>query len=126
VQVRHEVGVGDPVRISAVCRVNKVSEQPDTPIETPFVRRQVFHPTFSQKDHSTNRPSQRYNSAMPMKVRELVRLLEERGWIEIRSRGSHRHFKHPEHPHLITVPGNAGKELAPGTLQSILKKAGLK
>jgi len=61
-----------------------------------------------------------------MKVRELVRSLERHGWIEIRSRGSHRHFKHPDHPQLITVPGNEGKELAPGTLQSILKKAGLK
>jgi predicted RNA binding protein YcfA (HicA-like mRNA interferase family) len=61
-----------------------------------------------------------------MKVRELARLLEQRGWTEIRSRGSHRHFKQPDHPHLITVPGNGGKELAPGTLQSILKKAGLK
>jgi predicted RNA binding protein YcfA (HicA-like mRNA interferase family) len=61
-----------------------------------------------------------------MKVRELVRLLEQHGWIEIRSKGSHKHYKHPEHPYLITVPGNGGKELAPGTLQSILKKAGLK
>ena len=54
---------------------------------------------------------------MPMKVRELVRMLEQRGWIEIRSRGSHKHFKHPDHAHLITVPGNGGQELAPGTLQ---------
>ncbi len=65
-------------------------------------------------------------SAMPMKVRELIRALEQLGWTEIRSKGSHRHFKHPEHPQLITVPGNGGKELAPGTLQSILKKAGLR
>ena len=61
-----------------------------------------------------------------MKVRELVRLLEEHGWLEIRSRGSHRHFKHPERAHLITVPGHGGKDLASGTSQSILKKAGLK
>ncbi|MGA2132269.1 MAG: type II toxin-antitoxin system HicA family toxin [Bryobacteraceae bacterium] len=61
-----------------------------------------------------------------MKVRELVRSLQDRGWIEIRSKGSHRHFKHPENPNLITVPGRDGMELAPGTLQSILKKAGLK
>jgi predicted RNA binding protein YcfA (HicA-like mRNA interferase family) len=61
-----------------------------------------------------------------MKVRELIRALEQHGWIEIRSKGSHRHFKHPEHAHLITVPGNGGQELAPGTLQAILKKAGLK
>ena len=63
---------------------------------------------------------------MPMKVREVVRLLEQHGWREIRTKGSHRHFKHPEKAMLLTVPGNPGKELAPGTLNAILKKAGLK
>jgi predicted RNA binding protein YcfA (HicA-like mRNA interferase family) len=63
---------------------------------------------------------------MPMKVREVIRLLEKHGWIEMRSRGSHRHFKHPNQPLVVTVPGNEGKELAPGTLNAILKKAGLK
>ena len=46
---------------------------------------------------------------MPMKVREVVRLLEEHGWKEIRSKGNHRHFKHPEQRYVITVPGNEGK-----------------
>jgi predicted RNA binding protein YcfA (HicA-like mRNA interferase family) len=63
---------------------------------------------------------------MPMKVREVVRLLEKHGWIEMRSKGSHLHFKHPDEAAVITVPGNDGKELAPGTLNAILKKAGLK
>ena len=63
---------------------------------------------------------------MPMKVREVIRLLEKQGWVELRARGSHRHFKHPQKAALITVPGNEGKELAPGTLNDILKKAGLK
>jgi predicted RNA binding protein YcfA (HicA-like mRNA interferase family) len=63
---------------------------------------------------------------MPMKVREVIRLLEKHGWVEMRSRGSHRHFKHPDSPAVITVPGQEGKELAPGTLNAILKKAGLK
>jgi len=63
---------------------------------------------------------------MPMKVREVIQLLEKHGWREMRSKGSHRHFKHPEQAHLVTVPGNDGKELAPGTLNAILKKAGLK
>lgn len=63
---------------------------------------------------------------MPMKVREVILLLEKHGWREMRSKGSHRHFKHPEQAYLVTVPGNDGKELAPGTLNAILKKAGLK
>lgn len=63
---------------------------------------------------------------MPMRVRELIQLLEKNGWKEMRSRGSHRHFKHPEQSSLITVPGSDGKELAPGTLNAILKKSGLK
>jgi predicted RNA binding protein YcfA (HicA-like mRNA interferase family) len=63
---------------------------------------------------------------MPMKVREVIRLLEKHGWVEMRSRGSHRHFRHPHQPLVVTVPGSEGKELAPGTLNAILKKAGLK
>ncbi len=63
---------------------------------------------------------------MPLKVREVIRLLQKQGWIEMRSRGSHRQFKHPKQPALITVPGSEGKELAPGTLNDIPKKAGLK
>jgi predicted RNA binding protein YcfA (HicA-like mRNA interferase family) len=63
---------------------------------------------------------------MPLKVREVIRLLEKNGWIEMRSKGSHRHFKHPNQGMVVTVPGNEGKELATGTLNSILKKAGLK
>jgi predicted RNA binding protein YcfA (HicA-like mRNA interferase family) len=52
--------------------------------------------------------------------------LEQNGWVEIRAKGSHRHFKHPKEPMVVTVPGNQGKELATGTLNAILKKAGLK
>jgi len=63
---------------------------------------------------------------MPMKVREVIRLLEKNGWVDMRSKGSHRQFKHPNLPSVVTVPGNDGKELAPGTLNAILKKAGLK
>jgi predicted RNA binding protein YcfA (HicA-like mRNA interferase family) len=61
-----------------------------------------------------------------MKVREVIRLLEKHGWVKMRSRGSHRQFKHPNQPLVITVPGNPGQELAPGTLSDILQTAGLK
>ena len=63
---------------------------------------------------------------MDMKVRELIRLLEQDGWILVRTRGSHRQYKHPSKRGLLTVPGNLGHELATGTLNSILKQAGLK
>jgi predicted RNA binding protein YcfA (HicA-like mRNA interferase family) len=63
---------------------------------------------------------------MPMKVREVIQLLQRNGWKEMRSKGSHRQFKHSNQPYVITVPGNDGKELALGTLNAILKKAGLK
>ncbi len=61
-----------------------------------------------------------------MKIREVVKLIEQDGWQIVRTRGSHRQFKHPDKPGLVTVPGNPGDELAPGTLNSILKQAGLK
>ncbi|MBI2922794.1 MAG: type II toxin-antitoxin system HicA family toxin [Planctomycetes bacterium] len=61
-----------------------------------------------------------------MKVRDLIHLLESEGWVLDRVRGSHRQFCHPQKPGVITVPGNSGDELAPGTLNSILKSAGLK
>ena len=40
--------------------------------------------------------------------------------------GSHRQFKHPVHPARVTVAGKPGDDVAPGTLNSILKQAGLK
>jgi predicted RNA binding protein YcfA (HicA-like mRNA interferase family) len=61
-----------------------------------------------------------------VKVREVVRILEAHGWYLARMRGSHRQYKHRERPGLVTVPGRPGDELAPGTLRSILKEAGLK
>ncbi len=63
---------------------------------------------------------------MPMKVRELVRLLEKNGWKLVRQKGSHRHFKHPQNPNLLTIAGSENAELRPGTLNDILRKAGLK
>jgi hypothetical protein len=39
---------------------------------------------------------------------------------------SHRQLKHPRKAGRVTVPGKPSDELAPGTLNSILKQAGLK
>lgn len=61
-----------------------------------------------------------------MKVREIIKLIEQDGWYLARTRGSHRQYKHLNKPGLVTVPGKPGDDLAPGTLDSILKQAGLK
>ena len=61
-----------------------------------------------------------------MKVRDVIRLLEADGWYQARIRGSHRQFKHSAKRGLVTVPGHLGDDLAIGTLDSVLKQAGLK
>jgi predicted RNA binding protein YcfA (HicA-like mRNA interferase family) len=61
-----------------------------------------------------------------MKVREVIGMLEEDGWRLIATRGSHRQYKHRIKPGRVTVAGKASDDLAPGTLNSILKQAGLK
>jgi predicted RNA binding protein YcfA (HicA-like mRNA interferase family) len=61
-----------------------------------------------------------------MKVGEVLRLLREGGWYLACVRGSHRQYKHPRQRGRVTVPGKQGDDLAPGTLNSILKQAGLK
>jgi predicted RNA binding protein YcfA (HicA-like mRNA interferase family) len=58
-----------------------------------------------------------------MKVRDVIRLLEADQWRLIRQKGSHRAFKHPEKPMVVTVPGNWNDDLPIGTLKSILRKA---
>jgi predicted RNA binding protein YcfA (HicA-like mRNA interferase family) len=61
-----------------------------------------------------------------MKVKDVIRLLEGEGWILIATRGSHRQYKHPVRPGRVTVAGRPSDDLAPGTLNSILKQSGLK
>jgi predicted RNA binding protein YcfA (HicA-like mRNA interferase family) len=60
-----------------------------------------------------------------MKVRNVIRLIENDGWHLVRTRGSHRQFKHPGKTGLVTIAGKPNDELAPGTLGSILKQAQL-
>ncbi|MDR9404214.1 MAG: type II toxin-antitoxin system HicA family toxin [Halothece sp. Uz-M2-17] len=61
-----------------------------------------------------------------MKVKEIIRLIENDGWQLARTRGSHRQYKHPTKPGLVTIPGKPNDDLAPGTENSILKQAGIK
>jgi predicted RNA binding protein YcfA (HicA-like mRNA interferase family) len=61
-----------------------------------------------------------------MKVREIIDLILADGWFLVATRGSHRQFKHPAKPGRVTIAGKPSDDLAPGTLNFILKQAGLK
>jgi predicted RNA binding protein YcfA (HicA-like mRNA interferase family) len=59
-----------------------------------------------------------------MKVRNVIKMIEDDGWYLARTKGSNQQYKHPTKPGLITLPGKLNDDLAPGTLNSILKQAG--
>jgi len=61
-----------------------------------------------------------------LKVRDTIKMIEADGWNQVATRGSHRQFKHPDKPGRVTIAGKPSDDLAPGTLNSILKQAGLK
>ncbi|MEQ8964148.1 MAG: type II toxin-antitoxin system HicA family toxin [Coleofasciculus sp. C2-GNP5-27] len=61
-----------------------------------------------------------------MKVKDLIKMLEDDGWSLDRTKGSHRQFKHSTKPGTITVAGKPSIEVPPGTLSAILKQSGLK
>jgi predicted RNA binding protein YcfA (HicA-like mRNA interferase family) len=63
---------------------------------------------------------------VPTKVRDAIKRIEDDGWYEVNTVGSHRQFKHPTKPGRVTVAGKMSDDLAPGTWNSILKQAGLK
>jgi len=60
-----------------------------------------------------------------MKVRDVIKRLEDDGWVYLATRGSHRQFKHPEKVGRVTVPGEPSNDLAIGTLKSIWRQADL-
>ena len=60
-----------------------------------------------------------------MKIRDVIKLIEADGWYMVATRGSHRQYKHPTKPGRVTIAGHPGDELAPGTLNSVLKQAQL-
>ncbi len=52
-------------------------------------------------------------------------LLQQDGWTLVRTKGSHRQFRHPEKPGTVTVAGKLGVEMPRGTLNAVMKQAGL-
>ena len=62
---------------------------------------------------------------MPPKVRDAMRVVQRDGWYLVRTRGSHRHFKHSTKPGTVTIAGRMSKDLSPAMQDSILKQAAL-
>ena len=60
-----------------------------------------------------------------VKSRDLIRELKADGWELVHTVGSHHQFKHPVKPGKVTVP-HPKKDLPKGTVNSVLKRAGLK
>ncbi len=76
--------------------------------------KQMPYPKGDFRDHSS------------VKVRDVIRLIEMDGWYLVATKGSHRQYKHPAKPGRVTIAGHPRDEMAPGTLNSVLKQAQLK
>jgi len=61
-----------------------------------------------------------------LKVREVIIMIEKDGWYLVKTKGDHRQYKHPLKAGRVTISGNLGRDMPPGTLNSVLKQAGLK
>lgn len=59
-----------------------------------------------------------------VKPRQLIRVLEQKGWTLHRTKGSHHVFVHPTSPKVITVPVHPG-DLKRGLVAGVLKDAGI-
>lgn len=59
-----------------------------------------------------------------MKFREVIKILEDNGWVQKAVRGSHYQYTHPERPGKITVSCHRG-DLDKRTVKSIFTAAGL-
>jgi predicted RNA binding protein YcfA (HicA-like mRNA interferase family) len=60
-----------------------------------------------------------------MKIRDVIKLIEEDGWYLVVTKGSHRQYKHPTKAGRVTIAGHLNDDLATGTLNSVFKQAQL-
>jgi predicted RNA binding protein YcfA (HicA-like mRNA interferase family) len=62
---------------------------------------------------------------VPLKVGEMLKIIEADGWYLVCIKGSHRQFKHPTKQGRATVAGKRSDTLHPRTEKSILRQAGI-
>ena len=61
---------------------------------------------------------------MPMTAKQMIKLLKQNGFVELRQAGSHKIFKNAETNRTVVVPFHV-KDLPTGTEKNFLKQAGL-
>lgn len=61
-----------------------------------------------------------------MKIREITEIIKKDGLYKVAQKGSHKQFKHLIKTGRVTIAGNPGDDIATGTLNSVLKQAGIK
>jgi predicted RNA binding protein YcfA (HicA-like mRNA interferase family) len=59
-----------------------------------------------------------------LKPQEVIRMLENLGFVEVRQKGSHKQFRH-EDGRATTVPFHKGRDVAPRLLRQIASDIGL-
>jgi predicted RNA binding protein YcfA (HicA-like mRNA interferase family) len=59
-----------------------------------------------------------------LKLQEVVRILENLGFVEVRQKGSHKQFRH-EDGRATTVPFHKGRDLSPRLLRQIASDVAL-
>jgi predicted RNA binding protein YcfA (HicA-like mRNA interferase family) len=61
-----------------------------------------------------------------MKIGDIIiTLVESKGWQLVRTRGSHRQYRHPVHLGTVTIAGQLGTDISRDVISSILKQAGI-
>ena len=62
-----------------------------------------------------------------MKIKDVINIITKDGWFEVRQKGSHKQYKHSIKKGLVTTACHKmSDDLAPGTLDSIMKQAQIK
>ena len=59
-----------------------------------------------------------------LKPREIVKLLTDHGFVEVRQRGSHKQFRHAD-GRATTVPFHQGRDISPVLLRKIARDIGM-
>ena len=61
----------------------------------------------------------------PLSGKRMCKVLKDRGWVHVRTAGSHHIYEHPDFRDPVNVPVHANRDLKPGTQRNVMDQAGL-